>query len=327
MKKSIGGILSVFCLLMLLFHPSLAYAGASQGLLLWAQVVLPTLLPFMICSGAIAALGGIPILTGPFRPLLSGVLKLSPQGSFVFMSGLLCGYPMGAKTASDFLNQERISLAEARYLLAVSNHPSPMFVVGYVAPRLLFPAAGAPLYPLWTCLAALYLPIVPLSILARHVYLPGQSGQDPFAKQANRQTGSLAAGSLPAALPAFSFDDHLMSCLETMVTIGGYIMLFSILALYLLVLPFPAFLPSWLRPALLGFVEMTTGISLLCTSLGPAGALFIVASAAFGGLSGIFQTKSVLKNAGLSIRHYVLWKLLHSALSCILFYAAAKSLV
>ena len=130
MKKSIGGILSVFCLLMLLFHPSLAYAGASQGLLLWAQVVLPTLLPFMICSGAIAALGGIPILTGPFRPLLSGVLKLSPQGSFVFMSGLLCGYPMGAKTASDFLNQERISLAEARYLLAVSNHPSPMFVVG-----------------------------------------------------------------------------------------------------------------------------------------------------------------------------------------------------
>ena len=145
MKKSIGGILSVFCLLMLLFHPSLAYAGASQGLLLWAQVVLPTLLPFMICSGAIAALGGIPILTGPFRPLLSGVLKLSPQGSFVFMSGLLCGYPMGAKTASDFLNQERISLAEARYLLAVSNHPSPMFVVGYVAPRLLFPAAGAPL--------------------------------------------------------------------------------------------------------------------------------------------------------------------------------------
>ena len=243
------------------------------------------------------------------------------------MSGLLCGYPMGAKTASDFLNQERISLAEARYLLAVSNHPSPMFVVGYVAPRLLFPAAGAPLYPLWTCLAALYLPIVPLSILARHVYLPGQSGQDPFAKQANRQTGSLAAGSLPAALPAFSFDGHLMSCLETMVKIGGYIMLFSILALYLLVLPFPDFLPSWLRPALLGFVEMTTGISLLCTSLGPAGALFIVASAAFGGLSGIFQTKSVLKNAGLSIRHYVLWKLLHSALSCILFYAAAKSLV
>ncbi len=335
MKKSIVGILSVFCLLMLLFHPALAYAGASQGLILWAQVVLPTLLPFMICSGAIAALGGISILTGPFRPLLSGVLKLSPQGSFVFMSGLLCGYPMGAKTASDFFHQGRISLAEARYLLAISNHPSPMFVVGYVAPRLLLPSAkigghalltaarfgaaapmAVPLFPLWTSLAALYLPILPLSILARHIYFHGQ------------ETEELRFAQIPAARQSvFSFDDHLMSCLETMVKIGGYIMLFSILALYLLVLPLPDFLPSWLRPALLGFVEMTTGISLLCTSLGPSGAPFIVAAAAFGGLSGIFQTKSVLKNAGLSIRHYILWKLLHSAFSCILFYAAARGLM
>ena len=318
MKKSIGGILSVFCLLMLLFHPSLAYAGASQGLLLWAQVVLPTLLPFMICSGAIAALGGIPILTGPFRPLLSGVLKLSPQGSFVFMSGLLCGYPMGAKTASDFLNQERISLAEARYLLAVSNHPSPMFVVGYVAPRLLFPAAGAPLYPLWTCLAALYLPIFPLALLARHVYFKKEQG-------CGYSAGSLSAESLSAAVP-FSFDEHLMSCLETMAKIGGYIMLFSILALYLTVMPLPSAVPSWLRPALLGFTEMTTGIQMIFQSLGPVGAPLIVASAAFGGLSGVFQTKSVLKNAGLSIRHYISWKLLHSALSCIFFYAAIKGL-
>ena len=50
------------------------------------------------------------------------------------------------------------------------------------------------------------------------------------------------------------------------------------------------------------------------------GALLIIGSAAFGGCSGIFQTKSVLKNAGLSIRHYMLWKLMHSGLSCILFY-------
>ena len=315
MKKSIGGILSVFCLLMLLFHPSLAYAGASQGLLLWAQVVLPTLLPFMICSGAIAALGGIPILTGPFRPLLSGVLKLSPQGSFVFMSGLLCGYPMGAKTCGEFYREGRISFSEARRLLAFTNHPSPMFLVGYAASQISAIPGNPLLCPVWRLLLCIYLPILPLAVLSGKIY-----GICP----ASEHKGEPA--SAPAGNPV-SLDEAITSCAETMVKIGGYIMLFSILALYLLVLPFPAFLPSWLRPALLGFAEMTTGISLLCTSLGPAGALFIVASAAFGGLSGIFQTKSVLKNAGLSIRHYVLWKLLHSALSCILFYAAAKSLI
>ena len=226
MKQYIGGILPVLCLLMLLAHPSLACAGASQGLLLWAQVVLPTLLPFMICSGTIAALNGIPLLTGPFRPLLSDLLRLTDQGGFVFMTGLLCGYPMGAKMDSDFLSQGRISLEEARYLLAISNHPSPMFAAGFAAPRLLLPAPApsqAQLCPLWAFLAALYLPIFPLALLARHVYLKKEQG-------CGYSAGSLSAESLSAAVP-FSFDEHLMSCLETMAKIGGYIMLFSILAL------------------------------------------------------------------------------------------------
>ena len=70
MKKSILGYLSVLCLLMLLFNPGLALEGARQGILLWGNVVLPTLLPFMICSGVIVALDAIHILTGPFKPIL-----------------------------------------------------------------------------------------------------------------------------------------------------------------------------------------------------------------------------------------------------------------
>ena len=61
MKKSIGGILSVLCLLMLLFNPGLALEGARQGLVLWGNVVLPTLLPFMIA----------PVLSWPWMPSTS----------------------------------------------------------------------------------------------------------------------------------------------------------------------------------------------------------------------------------------------------------------
>ena len=71
-------------------------------------------------------------------------------------------------------------------------------------------------------------------------------------------------------------------------------MLFSILALYLTVFPFQ--MPPLLRPALLGSVEITTGIQMIASSVpGSMGALLIIGSAAFGGFSGIFQTKSVLK--------------------------------
>ena len=306
MKKSILGYLSVLCLLMLLFNPGLALEGARQGILLWGNVVLPTLLPFMICSGVIVALDAIHILTGPFKPILSYVLQLSDQGSFCLMSGLLCGYPMGAKTTSEFMDSGRISDKEGQYLLAISNHPSPMFVLGYVMAQIRVIPGIAASCPLWAVAAALYLPILPISILARKCY--------HYKKRPQPVTDNTTLTEYP-----FSFDGHMMGCFETMIKIGGYIMLFSILALYLTVFPFA--MPSLLRPALLGAVEITTGIQTIAHSVpGMSGAMLIIGSAAFGGLSGIFQTKSVLKKAGLSIRHYMLWKLIHSALSIILFH-------
>lgn len=308
MKHSLGGLGAVFCLVLLLSHPALALSGARKGLLLWANVVLPTLLPFMICSGIIVALNGIPLLTRPFFPLLSGFMGLSQPGSFVFITGLLCGYPMGARMDSRFLEEKRISIHEARYLLAISNHPSPMFILGYLCVQAegLFSAASA--CPPWIFLTALYLPIFPVSFLAKKYYR--LSSETPLWRQSTCESKSTA----------FAFDAHLMDCLETMEKIGLYIMIFSIFSLYLSVVP-DSVLPSALRCALLGVIEITTGIEAISNSIpGFAGAFLITASGAFGGISGIFQTKSVLKSAGLSIRHYILWKLLHSVLSCMAFY-------
>lgn len=106
-------------------------------------------------------------------------------------------------------------------------------------------------------------------------------------------------------------------------------MLFSILSLYLFKLPLPG--PVILKPALMGLLEITTGIQTICEhTSGLTGLLLVTASVAFGGISGIFQTRSVLtmhsgrKNAGLSIRHYIFWKALHSLLSCVFFWILLK---
>ena len=108
-----------------------------------------------------------------------------------------------------------------------------------------------------------------------------------------------------------------MDSCEVMVKIGGYIMLFSILVFYITELPLHN--PAG-KAALLGFVEITTGIRAISSSIpSMAGGMWSAAATAFGGLSGIFQTKSVIKNAGLSIRQYILWKLLHSALAAVIF--------
>lgn len=247
------------------------------------------------------------LLTKPLFPFLSRFMGLSQPGSFVFITGLLCGYPMGARMDSRFLEEGRIELNEARTLLAVSNHPSPMFILGYICVQAasLFSSSNA--CPPWIFLTALYLPILPVSFLAKKCYHLNQEAS--LCRQDNYKSEHTHV----------SFDTHLMDCLETMEKIGLYIMIFSILALYLSALP-DSLLPLTLRCALLGAVEITTGIRAISGSVpGFAGALLITAAGAFGGISGIFQTKSVLKSAGLSIRHYILWKFFHSVLSCVAF--------
>ncbi|WP_077610897.1 nucleoside recognition protein [Clostridium sp. Marseille-P2415] len=295
MKKSFFRLLSVAALVLLLFYPSTASAGARNGLILWGSVVVPTLLPFMICSNIIVSLNAIHILIFPVRRLLHRFFCLSDAGSYTLISGLLCGYPMGARNCSDFMDQKRISEKEGRYLLAICNHPSPMFLLGYAASRL--PSS----VPVWLLLTSIYLPILPISWAARKYY----GIKEP-------------ARSLPVTRESYqSFDDSLMDSCEVMVKIGGYIMLFSILALYITRLPINA--PEQ-KAVLLGFVEITTGIKAISEAFpGILSGLWIGTVTAFGGLSGIFQTKSVIKNAGLSIRHYVAWKAVHSLLTIILF--------
>lgn len=300
MKKSFSPFISIVLLLFLLAKPKLSFSGARNGLILWADVVLPTLLPFMICTGVVVALGGVPLLVHPFYFLLDRIFHFSEAGSFVFLSGLLCGYPMGAKTAGEFVCWNMISKKEGQYLLAVSNHPSPMFLLGYVMAAW----TGKDPIPL---LLSVYLPLFPLSKAARAFYgFPGKTSYPVREKN-------------PAdSYENFSFDKSMMSSFEVMVKIGGYIMLFSIAAEFIKAIS--PFSPQ-VNAILLGITEMTTGIYQISQVIhGLPLKLALVGVTVFGGLSGIFQTKSVLdnqKNAGLSIRHYIIWKLIHVSLSCI----------
>lgn len=301
MKKSVLRFSSILILLLLLWNPPLAYRGARDGLLLWADVVLPTLLPFMLCSNAIVAIDAIHILTFPFQYLLTYSFRLSKTGSYVLVSGLLCGYPMGAKTCREFVDSGKITSKEGAYLLSICNHPSPMFLLGFAAPKLFG------IIPVWLLLVCVYLPILPVAMLSRFFYgIDKPQKSLPYSKEQE-----------------LSFDESLMNSFDVMVKIGGYIMLFSIVASYIRLLPIKNLV---LRSLLLGFIEITTGIQAISgDTAGIMSALLITGVTAFGGMSGIFQTKSVisgscnLKNAGLSIRHYVAWKAVHTVLSCILF--------
>ncbi len=293
-------LIPILILGLLLSFPSLSIRGALNGLLLWFHVVLPTLAPFLICTQMITALGGIELIMYPFGSILQSLFHLSLSGSYILLCGLLCGYPLGAKLCADFRKRGVITEKEAAYLLAICNHPSPMFLSGYVRAQLALSVSPSQLF------LCLYLPVLPLSWAARHFY-----GIDKNSRNRDSKCPDfLTAEKKP------SLEDVIASACETMVIIGGYIMLFSILAVWIQEFPYGS--PA-VRAFLTGAAEITTGVNSLCTFFHDKKALMpVICAVAFGGFSGIFQTKSVIKGTGLSIRQYMGWKLAHAFLSSFL---------
>ena len=168
-------------------------------------------------------------------------------------------------------------------------------------------AAGVPVF-LWQMAVSIYLPALPIFFLASWLY-GFRRRKDPGKLQtADCRHSKTISGVL---------DEAMSSSAETMVKIGMYLMLFSILARFITLL----LIPGDLLPVIFASAaEMTTGMDLASRTLSGLPALLVITGAgAFGGFSGVFQVNSVLKNAGLSIRHYVLWKTVHMLGACFVF--------
>jgi sporulation integral membrane protein YlbJ len=335
--------LMILILMLLLLFPKYSVQGAADGLTLWFNVVLPTLAPFMICTKLIAACGGVRYLMKPFAPLLRRIFSVSEDGAYVLFCGILCGYPLGSKLCADFSKEGRISAGEAKYLLSICNHPSPMFLSGYVY-SMLPVMVSKPWF-----LFCFYIPLIPVSLLSRRYYRVRKMSQqrDVLTNTAAGETEDIRSNSSSSSSKASSnekmssvsvpLEEILLSVSETMVLIGNYIMLFSIFAEWVGQI---SWIPLTGKALLSGLLEITTGTRMICkTFLSERAVPIVIWTAAFGGISGIFQTKSMIRSsgddsvkeeafsdtikresckagfsacAGLSIRHYVFWKIIYA---------------
>ena len=107
-----------------------------------------------------------------------------------------------------------------------------------------------------------------------------------------------------------------MNGFETLTRIGGYIVLFSILTSMIQHLP----LPELLKIILTGLTEITNGIHYLTYTDLSKEYRYILAMAftAFGGISGLAQTSSMVKDTKLSMKKYICFKLLLTIISATL---------
>lgn len=291
-KKFTLFIILIFCFYILLY-PAEAVTASANGLVLWYNKVLPSLLPFSILSNILISSNLLTYITGFLSSLLKHILPVSENGCFVLFSGFFFGFPMGSKNCAELLKQEKISPYEAEVLFIITNNISPVFINSYI----LYQQLKMPQLFAFSILI-LYLP----PIILADILLQKKKSSIHTKKTASRSKMNFQI-----------IDAGIMNGFETLARIGGYIMLFSILSSLVTLLP----VSNTVKTFVIGFLEITNGISNLATTTLPSNIKFILAMmfTSFGGICGLAQTSSMVNGTTLSMKKYICYKLLLTAIS------------
>lgn len=296
-------IITLFCICLLLFllvHPEEALLSAKDGMSLWLNVMIPTLLPFLILTGILLKTGNIPQLLEPLAPFWKHFFGISPAGAYVLILGFLCGYPMGAKLAHDLYINHQISQREGEYLLTFSCNASPAFIFSYLSQNIL-EGKIPPHSLLLILLSADFVCMLFFRFLVYHGNTVS-SVKPEYRKKETYQQDSTGV----------ILDVSIMSGFETITRLGGYILIFSLL--------FTGFYHYWPfcsqnKILLTSPIELTTGLHQIAQFAFSWKIKYITSMTltAFGGFCVMFQTKSVLEEK-LSILPYIFAKCLNASL-------------
>ena len=97
MKKSfIPFCICLFTIFLLIFSNA-NLSSAKTGLALWANSVVPSLLPFFIATELLGYTNVISILGRLLNKFMRPIFNVPGEGALPFIMGIISGYPMGAK--------------------------------------------------------------------------------------------------------------------------------------------------------------------------------------------------------------------------------------
>ncbi len=289
-KKNILLFPTFALLLFFLLEAGEIRVGIREGLMIAYLAVVPSVFPFAVLSGYL--MGQIPrnreLL--PLRPI-ARLLGLPPGGAMCFLIGQLCGFPLGAKCISDGYQNGLFTKEEAERMLMFSNNTGPAFMVGAVGGMLGSAARGWALFGIQSLLS------LTVALLTRRRY----TAHPPLPLSAQPVTFTQAVkGGVNATLTVLGFLLFSSACISVM----------------------KAYLPSYLLLPLVCLLEVSTAVHTAAAV--PYDIVWCAFAVCFSGISVHLQTAAVLGDSDLSMRRYLLSKVLcgiaAAALTYLVFY-------
>jgi len=324
---------TVFITIAMVQYPKEAFDSAIMGLNLWWNVVFPSLLPFFILSEILMGLGVVHFIGALLEPLMRPVFNVPGVGAFALSMGLASGYPMDAVITSNFRKNKLCTSVEAERLLSFTNTADPLFMFGAVAVGMFgMPELGV------TIALAHYLSSFVVGVIFRY---HGRS-RDQNTEDKQTPSGNIIVRAFRALYQARQEDrrsmgqllgDAVKSSMNTILLIGGFIIVFSVFLRIVSVIGISALLnyafgltlsaigfSTDLAPSLVsGLFEIDIGTMAASQANAPLVQKVAVAGAiiAWSGLSVHGQVASIVIESGIRMTPYIVGRFLHAILAAI----------
>ncbi|QQK76746.1 sporulation integral membrane protein YlbJ [Salicibibacter cibarius] len=319
----------------LMIFPQASFDASLRGLSIWWDVVFPSLLPFFIISELLIAFGVVSFLGAFMEPFMRPLFKVPGTGGFVWAMGIASGNPAGAKLTARLWKEKRITTMEGERLVSFTTASNPLFLFGAIAVGFFHdPALGILLA------FAHYGANVFVGIIMRF------HGKEDAASRSKKK---LALPSVKAAFQLLheerlrddrpigkKLGDAVQSSVQTLLMIGGFIILFSVINEILSLLNVTAVLAMFAGmflavfqfsselsvPIVSGLFEMTLGSQLASLTDATLKQKVIITSfmLAFAGFSAQAQAGSLLAETEIRFRPFFIARCMQGVIAACLTY-------
>lgn len=325
-------LLFTFCLV--IFSSSNLLA-AKSGLVLWATSVVPSLFPFFVATELLSQTS-IPYLLGKFFNIfMKPFFNISGEGSFAFIMGIISGYPVGAKIACNFRENNVLSKIECERLLSFTNNSGPLFIVGTVGINMFGSSTIGVLLLITHILAC-------ISVGFLFKFWKNSSSTKISKISFYNETKKYSSQNEISISNLGEFlSKSISNATSTVLMIGGFVVMFSVIisilnSSHFFVIINKVFTPtfdllhiptSFLVPFFTGILEITNGIHLISNINIKAISINIIITSfllGIGGLSVFLQVLSITSKSDLSIKPYIIGKLLHGLIAAFYTYLFIK---
>ena len=320
---------NIFALIFLAFGASLLLFSSSnlpaikKGLSLWANSVVPSLFPFFVATELLMNTNFVNSIGRFLNKIMKPLFNIRGEGAFAFIMGLISGYPVGAKIACNFRENNICSKEECERLLSFTNNSGPLFIIGTVGISM-FGNSTIGLLLLITHILA----CITVGFIFRFWKINSSSPEYVGNKNSNyKKHRNVTLSNLGEVL-----GKSISNSISTILMIGGFVVIFSSIisilrasgilnSLVVLLTPIFNFLhldSSFIYGLITGLLEITNGISFISSINIKHISVNIIITAFLlgcGGLSVLLQVWSITSKTDLSIKPYIYGKLLHGFLA------------